>query len=773
MLTDGNAIVVANALAALTEISTLSGENHIKLRSKTLKRVLPALGETNEWGQVYILDALTMYTPKKNEHAEQIIESVLPRLSHANPSVQMSAVKVVLKFLDWIENVEKVRNYCKKLSNSLMTVMMAAPEIQYVLLRSLHAIVQKRPYLLDKDFKYFYVQYNDPIYVKLEKIEILYKLADSKNFENIINELKSYAIMEFDSDLVKKVIKYIGCICFKYEKSLELCVESMKEILDHNQENTLSEGIIVVRDIMRKYKGVSLDLLKKIDEQFVNSLQDAESKAAVLYIIGEFCSHMKNSLELVAPFIENFNTESPSVKLQILNCVIKNYVNKPDEAEDMIKVCLQKGGEESENPDVRDRAYIYWRLLETEPDVAKEMVTSKKPPFEYKEEIYLEVELLDNIIENMTNISAIYHKTNKEMIPKEDMVIDETEESQADKDEKTGDKVLKSGKDQPKINQPHHNGNDADLLGLEDENASPSHPHVASSANPNMDIFDIFGNSNIKSSSGNINPDDFGFVYSDTGSGNNSEVDPKSIDLFNRPRKTALDTPQLAHKSGTLVVYSLFRNENSKVLLGLYIINKSNSRLENFQIALSGNSFGLSINSAPNSSFSVPANSADKIIYQVDIDNSNNDKKPPSHPYKILARIRCNTEDENVSLPLNFNSLLVDSGRMHKNNFVEFFKANTNNSFNLSYVINNVNVSDEDSLTQILEQNNIFKVANNAKADPPTIFYSCSALQVIPIIVECSISRQNQNSVKAKIISSLEAVIPLMKDVLDSVLSNS
>jgi len=135
MLTDGNASVVANALAALNEISTLCGENFTKIKSKTLKRILVALPESNEWGQIYILDSLVRFTPKKPKQADEIIESVLPRLNHANPAVVMSAVKVVLKFLDWIESPDNVRNYCKKISNSLMTVMMAGPEIQYVLLR--------------------------------------------------------------------------------------------------------------------------------------------------------------------------------------------------------------------------------------------------------------------------------------------------------------------------------------------------------------------------------------------------------------------------------------------------------------------------------------------------------------------------------------------------------------------------------------------------------------------------------------------------------------
>jgi len=135
MLTDGNAIVVANALAALAEVTILSGDNLLKFRSKTLKRILAALNESNEWGQVYILDSLAAFTPKKSKQAEDIIEGVIPRLAHANPAVVMSSIKVILKFLDWIDSVDNVRNYCKKVSNSLMTIMMAGPEIQFVLLK--------------------------------------------------------------------------------------------------------------------------------------------------------------------------------------------------------------------------------------------------------------------------------------------------------------------------------------------------------------------------------------------------------------------------------------------------------------------------------------------------------------------------------------------------------------------------------------------------------------------------------------------------------------
>ena len=83
-LDDENPIVVANAMSSLYEISTLSGVNQLKLKSKNIKNVLDSISKASEWGQVQILDALVLYNTKKSSHAEQVIDSVLPRLSHVN-----------------------------------------------------------------------------------------------------------------------------------------------------------------------------------------------------------------------------------------------------------------------------------------------------------------------------------------------------------------------------------------------------------------------------------------------------------------------------------------------------------------------------------------------------------------------------------------------------------------------------------------------------------------------------------------------------------------
>ena len=71
--------------------------------------------------------------------------------------------------------------------------MNSDPEIQYIAVRNINIIIQKRPYVLDKEVRIFFCNFQDPLYVKIEKLEIMVKLADLKNVDQLLNELKDYA----------------------------------------------------------------------------------------------------------------------------------------------------------------------------------------------------------------------------------------------------------------------------------------------------------------------------------------------------------------------------------------------------------------------------------------------------------------------------------------------------------------------------------------------------------------------------------------------------
>ena len=47
-----------------------------------------------------------------------------------------------------------------------------------------------RPEILRNEMKVFFVKYNDPIYVKLEKLDIMIRLANQQNIAQVLAELK-------------------------------------------------------------------------------------------------------------------------------------------------------------------------------------------------------------------------------------------------------------------------------------------------------------------------------------------------------------------------------------------------------------------------------------------------------------------------------------------------------------------------------------------------------------------------------------------------------
>ena len=62
LLLDGNAIVVANSCAAILEISKTANKNYFPFKKgQYLNKVLAAVADSNEWGQVYILEAIALY----------------------------------------------------------------------------------------------------------------------------------------------------------------------------------------------------------------------------------------------------------------------------------------------------------------------------------------------------------------------------------------------------------------------------------------------------------------------------------------------------------------------------------------------------------------------------------------------------------------------------------------------------------------------------------------------------------------------------------------
>jgi len=156
---------------------------------------------------------------------------------------------------------------------------------------------------MEQQLKVFFCNFNDQIYVKLAKLEVLIRLANVDNIHLILHELKEYT-SEVDIEFVKKAVRCIGRCAIKLPKSAEKCVIVLQECLKTKINYVVSESIIVIRDVFRKYPARFEAILKDLCDNLKN-LDDPEAKASMIWIIGEYVDQIENSDELIESFADS------------------------------------------------------------------------------------------------------------------------------------------------------------------------------------------------------------------------------------------------------------------------------------------------------------------------------------------------------------------------------------------------------------------------------------------------------------------------------------
>ncbi|EMF12731.1 Adaptor protein complex beta subunit [Sphaerulina musiva SO2202] len=410
MIADSNPMVVANSVTALAEITEAAPEtNALVVTARTLKKLLLALNECTEWGRITILETLANYKPQDAKEAEHVCERVVPQFQHVNPSVVLAAVKAVFLHMQYIENAALHATYLKKMSPPLVTLISSQPEVQYVALRNIDLLLQKQPELLEKEMRVFFCKYNDPPYLKLQKLEVMVRIANSSNVDQLLAELKEYAV-EVDVDFVRKAVRAIGQVAIKIEECAENAVNVLLELINTKVGYVVQEVIVVIKDIFRKYpgyEGIIPTLCQCIDD-----LDDPKARGSLIWIVGEYAEKISNAGDILEGFVEDFNEEFAQTQLQILTAVVKLFLKKPDQAQGLVQKVLQAATAENDNPDVRDRAYIYWRLLSSDPQIAKNIVLAQRPQITSTIP-KLPGPLLEQLLPNLSTLASVYHKPPK------------------------------------------------------------------------------------------------------------------------------------------------------------------------------------------------------------------------------------------------------------------------------------------------------------------------------------------------------------------------
>lgn len=347
------------------------------------------------------------YVPQETGEAALLAERIAPRLSHSNSSVVLTCIRVILYLMNYIADQKQITALCRKLSPPLVTLLAKGPEVQYLALRNALLILQRRPEVLKNDIRVFFCKYNDPIYVKVTKLELIFMLANEKNIDEVLTELREYAT-EIDVHFVRKAVRAIGKLAIKIEPAARRCIDLLLELVATKVTYIVQEATVVIKNIFRKYPNEYESIIGTLCEH-LDSLDEPEAKAAMVWVIGQYADRIENSDALLEDFLDSFAEEPVEVQLALLTATVKLFIQRPTRAQELVPKVLKWATEETDNPDLRDRAYMYWRLLSTDMQAAKQIVMGEKPPITAEAE-RLEAPTLEEMCLNVGTLATIYLK---------------------------------------------------------------------------------------------------------------------------------------------------------------------------------------------------------------------------------------------------------------------------------------------------------------------------------------------------------------------------
>ncbi|XP_006822988.1 AP-1 complex subunit beta-1-like [Saccoglossus kowalevskii] len=779
LLSDSNPMVVANAVAALAEIheSSPTAAALIDMNTQTINKLLTALNECTEWGQIFILDSLANYTPKDEREGQSICERVTPRLAHANAAVVLSAVKVLMKFMEMLEpNSDYINTLTKKLSPPLVTLLSAEPEIQYVALRNINLIVQKRPDILKHEMKVFFVKYNDPIYVKLEKLDIMIRLATQANIAQVLAELKEYAT-EVDVDFVRKSVRAIGRCAIKVEQSAERCVSTLLDLIQTKVNYVVQEAIVVIKDIFRKYPNKYESIISILCEN-LDTLDEPEARASMVWIIGEYAERIDNADELLESFLEGFHDENTQVQLQLLTAIVKLFLKRPTDTQELVQQVLSLATQDSDNPDLRDRGYIYWRLLSTDPAAAKEVVLAEKPLISEETDL-IEPTLLDELICHIASLASVYHKPPSAFVEGRGGM---TKVALPSRSQSAGSQLSDAAAtpaaapsapaavQQP---QPTIIPSQGDLIGdLLSMDLGPTTQTAPPPQQPDTGAMDLLGgglDSLLGGPVGAPTPPPAAQPPMGTGSGLGGLGDIFDLagtpglggGCYVPPKQVWL----LAAKAKGLEIAGTFSRRQNQIFMDMTFTNRALTQLSGFAIQLNKNSFGIipgaqlnvvALN--PNQSFdtSLPLSPVGPIQRMDPLTN-------------LQVAIKNNIDVFYFSCIMPIHTLFVEDGVMDKKIYLATWK-DISPSNEIQYQISNVTYN-TDTISQKLQANNIFTIARRNVEGQDMLYQSLKLTNGIWVLTELKIMPGN-TSITLSLKSRAVDVATAIQQSFDLILHN-
>lgn len=214
------------------------------------------------------------------------------------------------------------------------------------------------------------------------------------------------------------------------------CANLLMNLVTRRAE-LLPQVVTAAKNIVRKYP--ELLLLEPLLTQFgAESVVEEEAKVSLVWMLGEYCDFIASGKDILRQFVQTIHTQEQPVQLAVLNAVVKVFLRNPEEMEGMLYEVVQPLAQHSEDPDVRDRALAYWRLLSSDLglDKVKTMVLGQPAPVNV-DRTFSDAMTMADLKKSINTAAVVFGKPYQSFLPPyglADRELDVDEDDEEDED---------------------------------------------------------------------------------------------------------------------------------------------------------------------------------------------------------------------------------------------------------------------------------------------------------------------------------------------------
>lgn len=409
MIGDKEPIVVMNVLFVLNEI--LKKEGGIALSVKMLNHLLNIFNVLSEWGQCIVLDLISKFTPKDQQQMFNVMNILEEHLKNSSSAIVLGVTKVFINFTK--DNDVLYPQVIKRLRDPLITLISACDtsgsyEMEYSILSHIYFLILKGGRIVFSEiYKKFFVKFEEPLYLKKLKLEILIQISTDLNYQDILNEMEEY-VNDVSVIFAQYSIKKIGELGLRVDSSLRSIVGVLKSLLVRSADFIVGETLCVIRDLSRKYPAVIEEFVGSIDNSILTVNNDPKGLSALLWILGEFGNKIENAPYIV-DYLSKLEIQSTEFAYSLLLSSCKLFFKSPGEMQPVLGHVFDSILKNYQDVDLRDRTYYYYNLMKKDINLAEYIICGEPTVVDYFYSDFDE-EYIDQIYSQFNSLSIVYRK---------------------------------------------------------------------------------------------------------------------------------------------------------------------------------------------------------------------------------------------------------------------------------------------------------------------------------------------------------------------------